>query len=178
MYDSAYYRRDIPETWFWQAGLLRPDQLAALCYAKGWPFWGNDSAPRDPGVIYSIGAGRGELEATLEKLGHHVVGVDPSPGAREMYEGSVLLDAYPGGGDTVIFCESIEHLQREEFEDIWEQIPEGARVIIVNWPDYHPLEPDGSGWDHVRLIDDRFFDELTEGRKVILRHGSHLVVEK
>lgn len=178
-YTVKYYRRDIPEHWFYQYGLLRPDELAAICYAFGQPFTvkGKDM-PRDPGVIYSIGCGEGYLEEQLEKMGCEVYGVDPSPGAKKLYRGKNLLKKYPGGGATVIFCESVEHLFPEQFDEIWEKIEPGVRVIFVNWLDFHPIEPDSTGYDHVRLIDDDFYDKVSYGHRVIFRQGSHLVLEK
>lgn len=180
-YTKDYYKRNLAETWFWQNGLLRPDQLAALCYIKNWPFWGDEKYPKDsynPKVIYSIGAGRGELEKTLERLGFTVYGVDPSEGSKEMYEGKNHLGKYPGGGDVVLFCESIEHIPEDVFNEIWNKIPTHARVVIVNWPSYHPIKKDKTGWDHIRQIDDELFNRLSEKNKVIVRRGSHLVLEK
>lgn len=178
-YTSDYYQRDVDEFWFAPNDLPRPDELAAICYAFGRPFTGkHDDKPRDPGVIYSIGAGEGNLEARLEKMGCKVYGVDPAPGAKELYKGNILLGEYPGGGDTIIFCESIEHLYPYQFKQIWAKIPKGARVIVVNWLDFHPIEPDNTGYDHVTLIDDEYFDKISQGQRVILRYKSHLVLEK
>jgi SAM-dependent methyltransferase len=93
-YDDAYYQRDAPEFWFGGRDLPRPDQLAAICYTFGVPFWGSEPyAPRDPGRVVSIGCGGGHLEQTLEDLGVTVTGVDPSPGARRLYRGKLLCDA-------------------------------------------------------------------------------------
>jgi hypothetical protein len=187
-YTRAYYERDIPETWFWQHGLIRPDQLAALCYAMGWPFrggWraGESYERREPGMVVSIGAGRGELEKVLEKLPgvQNVTGMDNSPGAAEMYEASTLeteirLELIQEA-DTVIFCESIEHLPSDVIWAIIESVKPGARIIIVNWPSFHPLPPDGGGWDHITLIDDKLFDQISEGHQVVVRWGSHLVLD-
>lgn len=176
VYTDEYYKRDQPEYWFTKHGILRPDQLAALCYAYGLPFWGEPDGIRDPGLVYSIGCGSGELEAALEKLGNTVVGVDPSRGAKALYKGKDIVDEYPGGGDTVIFCESIEHIPHDITKGIFSRIPKQARVIVVNWPDLHPIPAVGDG-DHITDIDDVFYDRLSDGRKVILRRGSHLVLE-
>lgn len=178
-YTVKYFRRDVPEHWFYQYGLLRPDELAAICYAFGRPFTvkGND-INRDPGVIYSIGSGEGYLEEKLENMGCEVYGVDPSPGSKKLYRGKNLLKTYPGGGGTVIFCESVEHLFPEQFDEIWSRIESGTRVIFVNWLDFHPIEPDSTGYDHVRLVDDEFYDKISYGNRVIFRRGSHLVLEK
>lgn len=178
-YTTDYYLREADEFWFGKRGLLRPDELAAICYAFGKPFTGKGyDTPRDPGIIYSIGCGQGNLEKKLEDMGCKVYGVDPSPGAKELYKGKTLLDTYPGGGDTILFVESIEHLYPKQFEQIWNKIPSGARVIVVNWLDFHPIEPDNTGYDHVRLVDDGLYDSLCEGNRVIFRLGSHLVLER
>ena len=185
LYTEDYYTRDIAETWFWRNGLLRPDQLAAICYAFGLPFTGGEGlARREPGYVVSVGAGRGELEARLQALPGvtMVTGIDPSPGAAAMYEGARLI---PGPGqheaaraDTVIFCESIEHIPAEQSLALIAAMKPGARLIITNWPDYHPLWPDPlNPWDHVTLISDDFYDALCEGRDVIVRKGSHLVLD-
>lgn len=177
IYTEDYYNRELEEYWFTKNGLLRPDQLAAVCYTFGLPFWGEHSNRREPGLVYSIGCGAGDLEVTLEKLGCEVIGVDPSSGAKHLYKGSELIDEYPGGGDTVIFCEAIEHIPMEQLTDIFNKIPQKARIIIVNWPDYHPLHPDGSNQDHITLIDDELYNKLAKGRKIVLHRGSHLILE-
>lgn len=175
-YNEPYYKR---ETWFEDNGLLRPDQLAALCYAFGRPFWHfDDEMPRDPGLIYSIGCGSGYLERKLESMGCRVIGIDPAPGAKSLYKGTVIGDEYMGDGDTIIFCESIEHIPTEKRIEILSKVPNGARIIITNWPDFHPIAADDSGWDHITRIDDELYDKLQENMKVILRRGSHLVLEK
>lgn len=182
-YDAGYYQRDQEEFWFERHGLLRPDQLAALCYTLGWPFWGPPTRPRQAGVVVSMGAGGGFLEAVLEKMPGvtEVIGIDPSMGAAQLYRGSRLeprcspeLAAQAG---TVIFCESIEHIPLEETLAVAEAMRQGSRLVAVNWPDYHPLLPDGSGWDHITAIDDDLYDRLSAGRTVVIRRGSHLVLD-
>ena len=181
-YDHAYYHRDQPEYWFQETDLLRPDQLAALCYALNWPFWDVPAdmpppGPRNAGLIYSIGCGIGVLERKLERIGYRVIGVDPSPAPFEEYKGSELIESYPGGGNTVIFCESVEHIPLDDLLEMFTRIPIEARVIVVNWPDGHPIHPEEPYNDHITLVDDDLYDRLSEGRKVLLRRGSHLVME-
>jgi SAM-dependent methyltransferase len=178
-YDEGYYRRNITEYQYKQVGLLRPDQYAAACYTLGLRFDGADvDTPRYPGVITSIGCGDGVLERFLEDLGYTVIGVDPSPGAQALYQGTVLVDRYPGHAGTVLFVESVEHLPGDVFDDIWARIPAGTRVVFTNWVGFHPIEPDGTGWDHITRIDDAFYDRLCEGHRVVKRNGSHLVLER
>lgn len=178
-YVESYYERDIPENWFKERNLLRPDELAAIAYAFGQPFTEKGAYPqRIPKKVYSIGCGEGFMESQLEKLGVEVVGVDPAPGLKGKYLGKTLVKEYPGGGDTIIFCESIEHLYPEQFQEIWDKVPTCAWVIIVNWLDFHPIEPDNTGFDHVTRIDDDYFDKISFGQRVKFRRGSHLVMEK
>ena len=184
-YPVGYYRRNwTAERWFPQRSLLRPDQLAALCYVFGAPFWGDEHSRmtwREPPSwrVMSIGCGEGYLEVELERLGCEVTGVDPAPGARELYRGRVLQDDIDLIEDfpTVIFCESLEHLPRVEIDRIWARITAGARIIITNWPLYHPIELTPDGWDHITRVDDALFDELSAGHRVLVRRGSHLVLE-
>lgn len=178
-YTKDYYQRDIAENWFDEYGLLRPDQLAAFCYAVGLPFWGDENLKRrNPGLIYSIGAGTGVLESFLENQGFRVTGVDPSPGAKKLYRGKKLIDRYKGGGKTIIFCEAIEHIPRGEILRILGLVPTGSRVIIVNWLSHHPITPDKSSWDHITQIDDGFFKYISTGWRVLVKRFSHLVMEQ
>jgi SAM-dependent methyltransferase len=181
-YDAAYYQRDAPEFWFGRYGLPRPDQLAAICYIFGVPFWGTEPyAPRNPGLVVSIGAGEGHLEQTLERMGLAVTGVDPSPGALELYRGGLLVgqarQALIGSARTVIYNESIEHIPVEQTMQVREWMVPGSRLIVVNWPDFHPIEPHVNGWDHITRVDDSLYDRLAAGGTVALRRGSHLVVD-
>lgn len=177
IYDKDYYLRDQVEFYFKKHGLLRPDELAVICYSLGWQYFGGEKMElRDPGLIYSIGCGTGEWESKMEEMGYEVIGVDPSEGPHELYNGKKIINKYPGGGDTIVFCESIEHIPENELNKILNVIPKRARVIIVNWVDYHPIAPDGS-LDHITRIDDDFYDEITKGKKVIVRNGSHLVYD-
>lgn len=182
-YSADYYQRDqIIETWFWRVGLLRPDQLAALCYILGKPFWGRDRLPeRKPGLVLSVGCGRGELEAALERLGVQVLGYDPSAGAHDMYEGTRLTaeldDETIRVAHTVVFCESLEHVPADEIWRIRKALTSGTRLVVTNWPDYHPIEVSRDGWDHITRVDDDLFDRLAEGASVLVRRESHLVLE-
>ena len=175
IYNKEYYKRDISEYWLSKHNLLRPDQLAAVCYTFGINPFNGEAHYREPGLIYSIGCGAGDLENTLEKMGYKVVGVDPSHEAQELYKGDKIISKYTGGGDTIIFCESIEHIPHEEIKRIMDLIPKEARVIIVNWPDFHPIPATDD--EHITEIDDVFLDRLSDGRRVVFRRESHLVLE-
>lgn len=182
-YTREYYLRD--QT-FARHGVLRPDQLAALCYALNWPFWGFEvkmGEERDPGLIVSIGAGRGELEAELERIGNRVIGIDPTVGARALYRGTDLRPHWTpqliSEADTVIFCESIEHIPLDLTLELFASLTSGTRVVIVNFTEFFPIIPDpvGDGWDHITQVDDALYDRLAEGRITALRRTSHLVLD-
>ena len=80
--------------------------------------------------------------------------------------------------DTIVFSESIEHIPKEDFDmamsyfESWH-----ARLIIVNKIDFHPIEPDDTGWNHIRRITDEVYDDIIEHGEVIFRDRSHLVVQ-
>ncbi len=183
-YTRDYYLRDRT---FLPAGVLRPDQLAALCYALDWPFWGFEvpvNAWREPAPVLSIGAGRGELEREFERLGYEVVGVDPSVGAHELYAGTTLVSAWTpelvAAARTVVFCESVEHVPESETLALLDHVGPGTRVIVVNFPDYHPIVPDpaADGWDHITRVDDALYDRLAgRATRVVLRRASHLILD-
>lgn len=177
-YQASYYQRPIVENWYSEYDLPRPDELAAICYAFGVPFTNpaTEWAQRYPGQVVSIGCGAGRLEAELERLGCDVIGVDPSPGAKELYRGSTLVDRYEGGGDTIVFCESLEHLPVEEIDRIFALIPDHARVIVVNWLGWDTIVGNHS-WDHITTVDADLFDRLSDGWNVRVRNGSHLVLD-
>ena len=186
-YTADYYRRPIMEYWYAQVGLLRPDQYAAVCYAFGVPFYGDEPyfanpgprPTRTPARVMSVGCGEGVLEAELERLGCEVTGVDPSPGAVELYRGKTRQDGIDGieGYDTVILCESLEHLPRELTNEIRTRLAPGARMIVTNWLSLHPI-PNNSSWDHITTVDDAMFEWLSMDRTVVVRRGAHLVVDR
>lgn len=177
-YTEAYYHKAQDEYIYAKMGLLRPDQLAAVAYTLGISYFGDSVYKRIPGTIYSIGCGEGYLEEFFEKQGYEVIGVDPSPGAKALYRGSKLIDRYEGGGGTILFVESIEHIPEEEILRILSLVPPYARVFIGNWLDSMPIYPTSDGWDHITLIDDAFFDKISVGFNVFLRRGSFLVMDK
>lgn len=176
-YDDNYFERGIAEQWFNKNGLLRPDQLAALCYVFDLPYWRqSENRLRKPGTIVSMGCGLGFLEKKIEDMGFTVIGVDPY--FAEQYIGSRCEKLLPNEPiQTLVFCEAIEHISKKEILDAIAGVSPGGRVIITNWADFHPIPVDGTGWDHITRIDDELYDELTNGRKVIIRRGSHLVFE-
>lgn len=157
--------------------------------------------PRRPHKVINIGGGRGEIDAVLRLLNIDCVCVDPSPGAVVMYaqtmekwanthnykfinkryKDSINDNDVGDDFDTLVFCESIEHIPEDEFESVWPIVRSILKknrglLIVTNWMGYHPLYP--NTWDHVRIIDDKFYDYLSiEAKKVIFRRGSHLVLQ-
>lgn len=179
-YSDEYFSKNQAENWFMPHGLLRPDQLAALCYAFGWPFWGDEHyQQRQPDGIMSIGCGEGYLESVLERMGERVIGVDPSPGAEKLYRGRVLHKDVSAITEcrTIIFCESLEHIPLEQILGIWKKAARETRFIVTNWPAYHPIPAD-SEWDHITEVNDALFARLSRWMYPIVRRGSHLVVDK
>lgn len=155
---------------------------------------------RTPRVVVDVGCGRGELLLAYHLLGVECVGIDPSPGAKELVPktmawGNVKWWEFINKGllpglqtihrkiDTVIMCESIEHIREGEFKAGWQIICEklsqtSGMFIVVNWINYHPIPIDRTGYDHIRRIDNPFYDRLSvDAKNVIFRRGSHLVLE-
>lgn len=201
-YDRHYYLgRDIPEVRNYAKGQLRSDQLACLAYAYGGDgrfasqaLAASRGASRTPRLVLDIGAGRGELAAAFALAGVEVVGLEPSRAARTIYRRTLRtwggsepvlardIDDVEGCPDTVICCESLEHIPAGEFDRMWFRICEWldrtrGRFIVANWRDNHPIEVDDSNWDHVRRVDDELYDSLSaDAREVVYREGSHLVL--
>lgn len=161
-------------------------------------------ARRKPKLVVSIGTGRGEIDLAFLLDGVKCVGIDPSPAAERIYRDTMIkwgggidyeflnLGAYQGmlelrkAGvipDTVIFCESIEHIPKREFAKTmnlirWMLTQTKGLLIIANWIDFHPIRPDKSGWDHIHPIDDTLYDNICrQAKRVIFRKGSHLVIQ-
>lgn len=161
---------------------------------------GNGS--RQPAGVVDVGCGRGELLASFLYLDVPCWGIDPAPGAAELVPETMAWVACEGYNfinkgmyqglrdvprdrpiDTVIMCESIEHIRESEFAAGWTYIKDvllkdGGLFIVVNWINYHPIRPDPSGYDHIRHVNDAFYDRLTvQAKRVVFRQGSHLVLE-
>jgi ubiquinone/menaquinone biosynthesis C-methylase UbiE len=161
-----------------------------------------ENATRKPQVVVDIGAGRGEICALLTLDNVRAIGIDPSPGSAELFP--VTMKEWAGvdeyeflnvgmvgglenligqGVDTIILCESIEHIPPSEFEQGFEFVKRilsgaGGLFIVTNWLDNHPIKPDRTGYDHIRRVDDELYDKLSKSAKsIVFRQGSHLVLE-
>lgn len=161
---------------------------------------------RRPELVVDMGCGRGEIACTLAHLGIDALAVDPSAyaetlvgeAARRLYGPGCRTPPFLNRGchsalrgmrrvpDTVIFCESLEHMPEKE---VWRSFgllsrmassaPGGViRVIMTNWIDFHPIRRIGRDWDHLHDVDDGFYDRLESyAGRTVFRRGSHLVLE-
>lgn len=159
---------------------------------------------RSPKLVLDIGCGRGEIAATLAHMGVRAVAVDPSAAAEALVAetaqkfyglppdavpfvkstGLKALRAHGKASDTVIFCESIEHIPLGELyatiewiSDHAPDVPGGIRVVITNWPSYHPIRSVLGDWNHVHDVDDDLYDRICSyANRTVVRRGSHLVL--
>lgn len=162
-------------------------------------------AKRYPKRVLEIGGGRGEVANTLKFMDVDVVSVEPGSGAVEWYQktakqyyGPALTPAIPlnktitqavldndidwSTFDTILMVESLEHIPKEQFDIVWEQIVKNFHgwFIVTNWIDYHPMwiGRHASPEEHCRLVDDHLYDEWTaQSKGCLYRNGSHLVLE-
>ena len=166
---------------------------------------GSAGLGRKPCLVYDMGCGRGEVAATLVHMGISAIAVDPShaagalvdetarrlyglPAASVPFERATSLGALRRSSqipDTVIFCESVEHMPLSEvfatFEwirDHAEGVRGGVLAIVTNWPNYHPIRAPPGDWNHVHDVDDELYDRLASlSQKTVVRRGSHLVLQ-
>ena len=158
---------------------------------------------RNPNLVFSVGCGRGELETALYTQGIEVIGVDPCPVLPEITKetvdrwtdgkGPTFINGYTGDAtdylidrglvpDTVIFCESIEHVHEQDFAKAWSYLKgclelTSGLLVITNFVTFHPIAA-SSKWDHITRVDDAFMDKLsTQAKSVVFRQGSHLVLQ-
>jgi len=163
-------------------------------------------ARRHPAGVLSVGAGRGELELSFARLDEPTWMVEPAGAALQLAQenrpwfcpgpefanlravqstlgqlpGLAVFPALWDAVDTVLLVEAIEHIPLEETRALVELLRRTnrpRRLIIANWTWFHPIEPDGGGWNHITRIDDRLYDEISGGGQQAMRHGSHLVVD-
>ena len=162
---------------------------------------------RTPNLVIDVGAGRGELSATLSYLNIKTIPIDPAYGSaktiKKTYKDFYNIDKFEfinkdcvkgiqkileqktNKPDTVIFCESIEHISRSEFQKFFNIIKKVLKethgiLIITNFIDFHPIEKNTTyqTWEHIQTIDDDLYDELaSQAKSVIFRRGSHLVLQ-
>lgn len=158
---------------------------------------------RTPTKVFEIGAGRGDISCFLQYLGVFVDSCELHDDTKEWFYrtaqhffgysfrptlpliGSVhTLNINWKKFDTILMVECLEHITEENFLPVWESIKTNfkGRFIVTNFIGLHPIQI-GGDWPeaelhHCRLIDDAVYDKMSnDASKVILRQGSHLVLE-
>lgn len=153
---------------------------------------------RTPNNVLEIGGGRGEIANSLKYLNVGCTSIEPglyadrqftltgmhffgeefepaSPRCQSLAQitGDIDLSIF----DTIIFCESIEHVQEAEFWNFWHLIQTTFKglVIITNSLYYHPIS---SSWpEHLFEISDMLYDQLiSQSKSCVYRNNSHLVL--
>ncbi len=170
--DHAYYTEGSKyESRCYRNQVLRTDQLRVLAYMM--------EDGRRPDRVLSIGAGAGFLEMVIALLNIHVIATDPHPAGLELLEESRLIKRYgvqapleydilsavnavgihAPQADTVIFCESIEHITRDELDLAFEVLAGDGplRVIVANDRPL-PIEPHEP--DHITRVDEALYVAL------------------
>jgi SAM-dependent methyltransferase len=161
---------------------------------------------RSPELVINIGCGLGMIDAALTYANVRCIGIDPSPGSVEGYRETfrrwlntseyhflnqkaheamdIIMKDY-GPPDTVIMCEAIEHIPKHEFDSLWGKIvpilrkKNGIFIITNGLSENHfPVIVDGTGWCHIREINDRTYDSLAgHAKETLFRHKAHLVLQ-
>jgi 2-polyprenyl-3-methyl-5-hydroxy-6-metoxy-1,4-benzoquinol methylase len=158
---------------------------------------------RLPQRVLEIGGGRGEVATVLRHMGVDVVSVELGPEAEKWYAatayhyfGDAIAPVIPvnkpiqdamsdldiSSFDTILMIESLEHIPADAFEPVWQEIKTKftGRLVIVNWPDYHPIwiGRDAGPDEHCRLVDDALYDSWSSAAKAVYtRRGSHLALD-
>lgn len=161
-----------------------------------------EHAIRQPNRVFEIGAGKGEIACTLQYLNIKIDSCELDEDAKEWFLrtaqhffGYTFRPTYPMLGkihtldidwslyDTILMVECLEHIKEEEFSPVWDKIRSNftGRFIVTNLIGFHPIAI-GGDWEgaelhHCRLVDDKLYDTMSNDAKVILRQGSHLVLE-
>jgi len=154
---------------------------------------------RIPKNVLEIGGGRGEVANFFKHLGCSCLSIEPGQHADFLYNftgkhifGKFFDSAVPltvqlkdlidkidmSEFDTVIFCESIEHVVETDFWNFWEKCKSNFHglVIIANWVYYHPIPCNLP--EHIFEINDKVYETLIlQSKKCVYRNGSHLVLE-
>jgi hypothetical protein len=154
---------------------------------------------RTPSKVLDIGGGRGEVAHFFSALGVPCVSIEPGLHAETLYQ--YTNDLFFNGQstqvslisddigksidalglqefDTIVFCESIEHIPEPDFWNLWHRIQKDFQglIVITNWLSFHPIPVDPP--EHIFRIDDAVYDRLiSSSRRCIYRNQSHLVLE-
>jgi 2-polyprenyl-3-methyl-5-hydroxy-6-metoxy-1,4-benzoquinol methylase len=147
------------------------------------------SEKRKPKCVLDWGSGNGLLSAAFSHFDVTTYAVDPNPSKevnglntsnridKAFVEDLTLKEIE--NIDTVIFCESIEHMPEEYVNHYLKLISTIADkdilVIQVNTINYHPINP--SPPDHITRINNAFQQRFIDihNIEVIFKQGSHIV---
>jgi hypothetical protein len=170
-----------------------PDQIEFL----------QSAATRVPQGVLEIGGGRGEIANVLKHMNVPVTSIEVCPDAKQWFDdtgkqffGKRFKSAVPLVGsieqvidqvdltqfDTIIMIDTIEHIEQEVFDPIWERIVREFHglFVVANWIEYHPIKVGryAKVQEHCRLVDDELYDAWSaQAQRCVYRNRSHLVLE-
>ena len=153
---------------------------------------------RVPIKVLDIGGGRGEIANSFQYLRIPCTSVDPGLYTSLLHEatgkhffGEDFEYVIPRNEDlksfckvnnlnefdTIIFCESIEHISEKDFWNFWDNVKRNFKgmVIVTNTLDFHPIPL--SPPQHIFEITDKVYDKLSTIGICKFRKKSHLVLE-
>jgi Mycolic acid cyclopropane synthetase len=160
------------------------------------------SRTRTPRNILEIGSGAGVVSCTLASMGYNVNSVEVVNSAvhltkatsRDLFgkitgdnhslylcDLATLPDSALENIDTVLLIESIEHIKSNEWWSFYNRVvphlkKNNGQLIITNEPEYWPLGFPGDCVEHISLIDDNFYDKLSDlASETLYRKTSHIV---
>lgn len=159
---------------------------------------------RTPHNVLEIGSGRGEVSCALAMMNYNVHSLEVNQTAphftrataRDLF-GQITPDnhclyigdlhSFPDhlleNLDTVLMIESIEHIFPEEWWTFYQKLcphlqKNKGQLIVTNEPEYWPMGFPGDTPYHINLIDDDFYDRLSDSAaSVLLRQTSHIVLQ-
>jgi hypothetical protein len=160
-------------------------------------------ATRIPNRVLEIGAGRGDVACTFAKMGVDITPIEistsanvwfertgkqffgesftpPKPQSVHIQDASVDFSKF----DTILMIETLEHIKEEEFNKTWNNIVENFHgyFIVTNFLNMAHICI-GGPWpnaeeEHCREITPALYDSMSkQAKSVIVRNGSHLVLE-
>lgn len=156
-------------------------------------------ATRIPNSILEIGGGRGEISNAFSYLNVPCTSIEPGDNADFLYYATgkhffgenfnstkpLTVDLKTLSNDidlsifdTILFCESIEHIKESDFWGFWNKVCNEFQgvFIITNWIDYHPIPIMPP--EHIFEINDSVYDKLVRSSgNCVFRNGSHLVLD-
>jgi hypothetical protein len=157
---------------------------------------------RTPRCVLDIGGGRGEIALVFQYKDVNSVILEPSKSLKELVEltcdiFSISRSKIPTtwnnqlghmkwviptiSFDTIIFCESIEHIPQDEFDYAFIETIKptlqrnNGMLIITNWLTPWPIEIE-EPW-HIRRCDDELYNWIAKDGETVYRNKNHLVVQ-